>query len=215
MAWAAFGAALLPAQLVSPNATGDAIGHIHLNVKDIEAHQSFWTKVGGTPVNNEKLQMMQFPGIYIILRKQDSTGGTVGSVVNHFGLKVKNLNDWMPKWKAAGLTIEATPQPKPRITQEHVDAFARDVHYVRDVPPRVPAGVDKMQHRPLLDRKSYKEILRLRGRIRSREQRTVTTRFLDSRVDRRPSYSGFGETLLSARIGQAHDRTRDGNIRCN
>src|SRR5580704_10568144 len=112
LACAAFGAALLPAQLVSPNSTGDAIGHIHLNVKDVEAHQRFWTQVGGTPVNNEKLQMMQFPGIYIILRKQDSTGGTVGSVINHFGFHVKNFDAAVAKWKAAGLNVEAGPNPK-------------------------------------------------------------------------------------------------------
>jgi catechol 2,3-dioxygenase-like lactoylglutathione lyase family enzyme len=111
-ACAAFAAALLPAQLVSPNATGDAIGHIHLNVKDVEAHQRFWTQVGGTPLNNEKLQMMQFPGIYIILRKQDSTGGTVGSVINHFGFHVKNFDASVAKWKAAGLAVEAGPNPK-------------------------------------------------------------------------------------------------------
>jgi catechol 2,3-dioxygenase-like lactoylglutathione lyase family enzyme len=76
-------------------------------VRDIEAQQRFWTQLGGTPVNNEKLVMMQFPGIYIILRKQDSTGGSIGSVVNHFGLHVKNIDEWSPKWKAAGIKIVA------------------------------------------------------------------------------------------------------------
>src|SRR5271154_5057649 len=111
-ACAALGAASLPAQLVSPNATGDAIGHIHLNVQDIDAHRRFWTQVGGTPVNNEKLQMIQFPGIYIVLRKQDSTGGTVGSVINHFGFHVKNFDASVAQWKAAGLAVEAGPNPK-------------------------------------------------------------------------------------------------------
>lgn len=111
-ACAALGAASLPAQLVSPNASGDAIGHIHLNVKDIDAHRAFWTQVGGTPVNNEKLQMVQFPGIFIILRKQDSTGGTVGSVINHFGFHVKNFDASVAKWKAAGLSVEMGPNPK-------------------------------------------------------------------------------------------------------
>ena len=78
-AFAVFAVAPLPAQLVAPNSAGDAIGHIHLNVRDVEAHQRFWTEVGGRPVNNEKLVMMEFPGIYIILRKQESTGGTVGT----------------------------------------------------------------------------------------------------------------------------------------
>jgi len=111
-ACAALGAVSLPAQLVSPNASGDAIGHIHLNVKDIDAHRTFWTQVGGTPVNNEKLQMVQFPGIFIILRKQDSTGGTVGSVINHFGFHVKNFDASVAKWKAAGINVEMGPNPK-------------------------------------------------------------------------------------------------------
>jgi catechol 2,3-dioxygenase-like lactoylglutathione lyase family enzyme len=102
----------LPAQLVSPNATGDAIGHIHLNVKDIGAQLSFWTQVGGTPVNNEKLQMIQFPGIYLILRKQDSTGGSVGSVINHFGFHVQDVASSVAKWKAAGLNVAAGANPK-------------------------------------------------------------------------------------------------------
>jgi catechol 2,3-dioxygenase-like lactoylglutathione lyase family enzyme len=111
-ALAVFAVTSLPAQLASPNSTGAAIGHIHLNVQDIAAQQRFWTQVGGTPVNNEKLVMMQFPGIYVVLRKQDSTGGTVGSRVNHVGLHVKNIDEWVPKWKAAGLKIENGNNPK-------------------------------------------------------------------------------------------------------
>jgi catechol 2,3-dioxygenase-like lactoylglutathione lyase family enzyme len=111
-ALAIFAVVPVSAQLAAPNSSGAAIGHIHLNVRDIDAQQRFWTLVGGTPVNNEKLQMMQFPGIYIILRKQDSTGGTVGSVVNHFGLHVKSLDEFLPKWKAAGIKIEAGNNPK-------------------------------------------------------------------------------------------------------
>jgi catechol 2,3-dioxygenase-like lactoylglutathione lyase family enzyme len=112
VALAVISIAPLPAQLASPNAAGAAIGHVHLNVRDIDAQQRFWTQLGGTAANNEKLQMMQFPGIFVVLRKQDSTGGTVGSVINHFGLHVKNLNDWLPKWKAAGIPIEPGNNPK-------------------------------------------------------------------------------------------------------
>lgn len=112
LALTVFAVAPLPAQLAAPNSAGDAIGHVHLNVRDMDAHQRFWTAVGGIPVNNEKLVMMQFPGIYVILRKQDSTGGSAGTVVNHFGLHVKNIDEWVPKWKAAGLKIEAGNNPK-------------------------------------------------------------------------------------------------------
>ena len=111
-ALAVFAVAPLPAQLAAPNSAGDAIGHIHLNVRDIGVHQRFWTEVGGTPVTNGKLVMMQFPGIYIILRQQDSTGGTVGSRVNHFGFHVKNIDESLAKWRAAGLKIETGNNPK-------------------------------------------------------------------------------------------------------
>jgi catechol 2,3-dioxygenase-like lactoylglutathione lyase family enzyme len=110
--FAALSVAPLHAQLVAPNSTGDAIGHVHLNVKDIDVQQRFWTQLGGTPVNNEKLVMMQFPGIFIILRKQDSTGGTVGSVINHFGFHVKNFDSSIAKWKAAGISMDSGANPK-------------------------------------------------------------------------------------------------------
>jgi len=106
------GSAPLSAQLATPNAMGVSIGHVHVNARDLEAQQRFWPQLGGTLVHNEKIQMVQFPGMFINLRKQDPTGGTVGSVVNHIGLHVKNLADWMPKWEAAGLKIENGNNPK-------------------------------------------------------------------------------------------------------
>lgn len=99
------------AQLASPNSEGVAIGHIHLNVSDMDAQQRFWTEIGGRIVTREKIVMAQFPGIYILLRKQDYNGGSVGSVVNHFGFYVKNFDESVAKWKAAGLTWEPGNNP--------------------------------------------------------------------------------------------------------
>jgi len=102
----------LSAQLAPPNAMGVSIGHVHVNARDIAAQQRFWTQLGGTLVHNGKIQMVQFPGMFINLRTQDPTGGTVGSVVNHIGFHVKSVAEWMPKWEAAGLKIEAGANPK-------------------------------------------------------------------------------------------------------
>jgi hypothetical protein len=107
-----FGIAPLSAQLATPNAMGVSIGHVHVNARDLEAQQRFWPQVGGTLTHNEKIQMVQFPGMFINLRTQTPTGGTVGSVVNHIGLHVKNLAEWLPKWEAAGLKIEPGTNPK-------------------------------------------------------------------------------------------------------
>src|SRR5437762_14349858 len=79
------------AQLATPNAAGVAAGHIHLNANDVHVQKKFWTDVGGTIVNREKLVMVQFPGIYVLLLKQDYNAGSVGSVINHFGHYVKDF----------------------------------------------------------------------------------------------------------------------------
>ena len=57
------------AQLPPPNDLGVRLGHIHLAVKDVEAQKQFWTTVmGGTLVENGPLSMVQFPGVFIMLR---------------------------------------------------------------------------------------------------------------------------------------------------
>jgi catechol 2,3-dioxygenase-like lactoylglutathione lyase family enzyme len=99
------------AQLAPPGASGVVMGHLHLAVKDPDAHQKFWAALGGTPVQNGALALIQLPGTFIMLRKAEPTAGTVGSTINHVGFLVKDLAAWIPKWKAAGLTME--PQARP------------------------------------------------------------------------------------------------------
>jgi catechol 2,3-dioxygenase-like lactoylglutathione lyase family enzyme len=100
------------AQLAPLNAAGATIGHIHINAADVDAQSRFWTSVGGKIVQREKITMVQFPGIYILLRKQDSTGGTVGSTINHFGFYVRDFAGSVARWKAAGLTWEPVKNPQ-------------------------------------------------------------------------------------------------------
>lgn len=99
------------AQLAQPNSAGAAIGHVHLNANDVEVQKQFWTLVGGKVVEREKLVMVQFPGIYVILRKQDYNGGSVGSSINHFGFYVRDFDKAVAKWKAAGLKWEPVNNP--------------------------------------------------------------------------------------------------------
>jgi catechol 2,3-dioxygenase-like lactoylglutathione lyase family enzyme len=89
-----------------------AIGHIHINASDVDVQSRFWASLGGTTVQREKITMVQFPGIYILLRKQDNTGGTVGSVMNHFGFYVKDFEPSVARWKAAGLKWEPVANPQ-------------------------------------------------------------------------------------------------------
>jgi catechol 2,3-dioxygenase-like lactoylglutathione lyase family enzyme len=99
------------AQLMAPNAQGIAMGHVHLTVRDVDASRNFFVALGGTPVTSGPLQMVSFPNMFIVLDKGEPSGGTVGSSINHFGFNVKNMQDWLPKWKAAGLRMEPINRP--------------------------------------------------------------------------------------------------------
>src|SRR3954464_3228229 len=102
------------AQLAAPNAEGVTLGHIHLYVSDVAAQQKFWATMGGTPVANQRLEMIQLPGVYILLRRGETKGGTVGSIVNHLGFVWKDLPAAKAKWQAAGYTNAPGRGPKHR-----------------------------------------------------------------------------------------------------
>ena len=103
--------ARLHAQLAAPGESGVVMGHLHLGVKDLEAHRTFWAALGGTPVQNGALALIQLPGTFVMLRKAEPAAGTVGSTINHVGFLVKDIAPWIAKWQAAGLKME--PQARP------------------------------------------------------------------------------------------------------
>ena len=108
--WAVLVACLVAApsyaQLAPPNAAGLTYGHVHLNVKDIEVHKKLWVEhFGGVVVTKGPLTTIKFPGMLIALTQKEPTGGSMGTVMDHFGFKVQNLADILAKWRAAGLPV--------------------------------------------------------------------------------------------------------------
>ena len=99
------------AQLATPNASGAAIGLIQINASDVAAQSRFWANLGGTIVEREQITMAQFPGIYVWLQQQASTGGSVGSTINHVGFYVRDFDAAVARWKAAGLNWEPVTNP--------------------------------------------------------------------------------------------------------
>src|SRR5262245_6325152 len=102
---AALLAAPAPAQLVETNPAGLRMGHVHLNVTDADAHRRFWTAVmGGTIVMHGPLELIQFPGTYLILQEvEPPPPAPAGSIVNHFGFVVQDMPKMLAAWKAAEL----------------------------------------------------------------------------------------------------------------
>lgn len=102
------GAPRAEAQLVPTGSSGTAMGHLHLTVRDADGHRRFWAALGGVPVANGQLQLIQFPGVFVMLRQAEPTGEMADSSVDRFGFLVKNVEASLTKWRAAGLKIEPT-----------------------------------------------------------------------------------------------------------
>ena len=101
------------AQLAPPNASGVTLGQIHLIVKDADAERRFFIDMmGGIPVEIDKIAMIQFPGVFVILSQGDPTGPSAGSIVNHFGVVLKDVAAYTTKWEANHLVIDHAENPK-------------------------------------------------------------------------------------------------------
>ncbi|MBI2817583.1 MAG: VOC family protein [Acidobacteria bacterium] len=100
------------AQLAAPNEAGVSTGHIHLHVHDVEAHKKFWLAMGGTPTKYAQFEVMKFPDVLVFLAKDEPTGGSAGSIVNHVGFRVPDGPAAIAKWKEAGLKTEAGRNPR-------------------------------------------------------------------------------------------------------
>lgn len=95
------------AQLAVPNDNGITFGHIHLNVSDPDEHARLWTQhFDGEVIQRGNLRLVKFPGFLLALREQEPTGGTQGSVMNHFGFKIRDLQKFLDEWRAAGYTVD-------------------------------------------------------------------------------------------------------------
>jgi catechol 2,3-dioxygenase-like lactoylglutathione lyase family enzyme len=129
------------AQIAPFNGVDVTFGHVHLLVSDIEVHKKFWTEVmGGRSVAGGPLQMVVFPGVYVILAQQQASGPPEGSVLNHFGLVYRDLPATLAKWKALGVDARQGGNPN----QGYVwGPDGLNIEYYGD--PAIPVPV-KMDH---------------------------------------------------------------------
>ena len=110
------------AQPYTPNGEGVTMGHWHLNSRDIEANKKIFVALGGTATKPGDFTIVQFPGVNVYLNQRAgtpaATGGTVGTVVNHVGFLVPNVQESVAKWKNAG--VDVTPGGNGRTDQAFV-----------------------------------------------------------------------------------------------
>lgn len=99
-------AAPASAQLSPSNAAGITFGHAHLNVADIElAKKIFVEHFGGVAVQKGPLQVVKLPNMLVAFAQKEPTGPSQGTVMDHFGFRVKDIAAIKAKWKAAGYEV--------------------------------------------------------------------------------------------------------------
>lgn len=96
------------AQLSPANAAGVTYGHVHLNVSDIEVHKKLFVEVfGGQFVQKGPLQTIKFPNMLIAFTAAKPSGPSQGTVMDHFGFKVKSMPDMLAALRALNYEIQS------------------------------------------------------------------------------------------------------------
>ncbi len=97
------------AQRAPFNDAGITMGHWHLNSKDVEANKKIFVALGGKSIKPGDFEIVNFPGVNVFLHLRPgsapSVGGTDGTVINHVGFLVPNVQEAFAKWKAAGVPV--------------------------------------------------------------------------------------------------------------
>ncbi len=105
------------AKLAASNKAGVSMGHLHYHVRDLAANRKFWTDLGARPLNVlGTTEVLQLPGVLILLTRAESSGGTEGSVLNHVGFRVPDIHQYEARMKAAGYKIQPTTTGTGKVT---------------------------------------------------------------------------------------------------
>jgi catechol 2,3-dioxygenase-like lactoylglutathione lyase family enzyme len=104
------------AQPYKPNDAGVTMGHWHLNSRDVAANKKIFVALGGKPIKAGDFEIVQFPGVNVYLNQRPGTppptGGTVGTVINHVGFLVPDVQAVIAKLKGFDVTIVSVDNRK-------------------------------------------------------------------------------------------------------
>ena len=89
------------------NPSGVTMGHWHIVSKDVDANTKIFLAMGGKLLMPGGNPLIMFPGLYINMNlgTEKGDGASVGSVVNHVGFIVDNVQQRAAQWKAAGVDV--------------------------------------------------------------------------------------------------------------
>ena len=96
------------AQLSPKNEAGITYGHVHLNVSNVDVHRKLFVETfGGEFVQKGPLRTIKFPNMLVILTEKAPIGPSQGTVMDHFGFKVRSMPAMLTALRAAGYEIQS------------------------------------------------------------------------------------------------------------
>lgn len=96
------------AQLAAPNDHGVSFAHVHISVTDLSLHETLWTDLfGGVLVKKAGYSAVRVPGSLIFFTEQEPTAASVNTAIDHFGFRVRDLDEVLGKWQALGNEVDA------------------------------------------------------------------------------------------------------------
>lgn len=110
----------LPAQIPVLDGGAVGMGHLHTLVSeaDFDAHRRAWIEGLGARVEMlGPLEAILLPGVVVVIKKGESAGGSEGTMVNHVGFLVRDLEARVAHWKSLG--FEVYPE-RPSPTQAYL-----------------------------------------------------------------------------------------------
>lgn len=96
------------AQFAEPNDRGVSFGHMHLVVADLELHQRLWPELFGAElVEKQGYSAVRVEDALIFFRDAKPNAPSVETTMDHFGLKVRDIDDILSKWRAMGYEVDS------------------------------------------------------------------------------------------------------------
>ncbi len=110
------------AQRAPFNSAGVTMGHWHLNSTNVEANKKIFVTLGGIAAKPGDFDIVKFPDVVVFLHLRAGsappTGDSQGSVLDHGGFYVPDVQAAVAKWKAAGIPVQ--PGNKGRTDQAFI-----------------------------------------------------------------------------------------------
>ena len=93
------------------NEVGVTMGHWHIASRDVQANKKIFVGMGGTPITTGTAESVRFPGVLVNLSlgSAPGSGGSIGSVVNHVGFIVNNVQERVNEATRVAITYSTDP----------------------------------------------------------------------------------------------------------